>query len=135
MPPRKREGEGDSGAQKRGPAPSPDAVGANKKTSTPSTSDRSTKTKTANLNLAQGKTVDVLRKAASFFDAVWNAFAQQKDGSLQWIPEQIVGIGEDFQSQVDDDKVKTTLYKVRWSGSNSQDHVRSHNREGDYFHT
>ena len=28
----------------------------------------------------------------------------------------IVGIGEDFHSQVDDDKVKTTLYKVRWSG-------------------
>jgi hypothetical protein len=23
-------------------------------------------------------------------------FAQQKDGSIQWIPEQIVGIGEDF---------------------------------------
>ena len=46
----------------------------------------------------------------------WNLFAQQKDGSIPWIPEQIVGIGEDFHSQVDDDKVKTTLYKVRWSG-------------------
>jgi hypothetical protein len=32
------------------------------------------------------------------------------------IPEQIVGIGEDFHSQVDADKVKTTLYKVHWSG-------------------
>jgi len=35
---------------------------------------------------------------------------------MQWIPEQIVEIGEDFHSQVDDGKVKTTLYKVRWSG-------------------
>ena len=35
---------------------------------------------------------------------------------MRWIPEQIVGIGEDFHNQVDDDKVKTTLYKVRWSG-------------------
>jgi len=33
-----------------------------------------------------------------------------------WIPEQIVGIGEDFHSQGDDGMVKTTLYKVRWSG-------------------
>ena len=95
--------------------PSPDAVGAKKKTSTPSTFDRSTKTKTTNLNLAQGKAVDVLRTATSYFDSDWNAFAQQKDGSIQWIPEQIVGIGKDFHSQVDDDKVKTTLYKVCWS--------------------
>ena len=35
---------------------------------------------------------------------------------MQWIPEQIVGIGEDFHRQVDHGKVKTTLYKVRWSG-------------------
>ena len=35
---------------------------------------------------------------------------------MQWIPEQIVGIGEDFHSQVDDGKVKTTLRKVRWIG-------------------
>ena len=35
---------------------------------------------------------------------------------MQWILEQIVGIGEDFHSQVDDGKVKTTRYKVRWSG-------------------
>ena len=113
----KEGGEGGSGAQKRGPAPSPpDAVGANKKTSTPSTSDRSTKTKTTNLNLAQGTTVDALRTATSYFDKGWNAFAQQKDGSIQWIPEQIVGIAEDFHSQVDDGKVKTTVYRVRWSG-------------------
>ena len=60
--------------------------------------------------------MDALRTGTSYFDKGWNAFAQQKDGSMQWIPEQIVGIGEDFHSQVDDDKVKTTLYKVRWSG-------------------
>ena len=35
---------------------------------------------------------------------------------MQWIPEQIVGIGEDFHRQVDDVKVTTTLYKVRWIG-------------------
>jgi hypothetical protein len=86
------------------------------KISTPSTSDRSTKTKTTDLNLAQGKTFDALRTATSYFDAGWNAFAQQKDGSMQWIPEQIVGIGGDFHSQVDDGKVKTTLFKVRLSG-------------------
>ena len=50
--------------------------------------------------------MDALRTATSYFDKGWNAFAQQKDGSMQWIPEQIVGI---------DGKVKTTLYKVRWS--------------------
>jgi hypothetical protein len=47
---------------------------------------------------------------------VWNEFTQGKDGSIKWIPEHIVVIGEDFHSQVDDGKVKTTLYKVRWSG-------------------
>ena len=30
---------------------------------------------------------------------------------MQWIPEQVVGILEYFHNQVDDDKVKTTLYK------------------------
>jgi hypothetical protein len=33
---------------------------------------------------------------------------------MQWIPEQMVGIGKDFHSQVHDSKVKTTLCKVRW---------------------
>ncbi len=60
--------------------------------------------------------MDALRTVTSYFDKGWNAFAQQKDGSMKWIPEQIVGIGEHFHNQVDDDKVKTTLYKVRWSG-------------------
>ena len=48
-----------------------------------------------------------------YFHPGWNAFAQQTDGSMPWIPEQIVGIGEDVHSQVDDGKVKTTRYKVR----------------------
>ena len=74
------------------------------------------KQKLPTLSLAQGKAVDVLRTATSYFDSGWNVFPQQKDGSMQWISEQIVGIGRDFHSQVDDDKVKTTLYKVCWSG-------------------
>jgi hypothetical protein len=60
--------------------------------------------------------VDDLRTTTSYFDKGWNAFVQQKDGSTQWIPEQIVGIGEDFHSQVDDGKVKTTVCRVRWRG-------------------
>jgi hypothetical protein len=113
----KKGGEGGSDTQKRGPAPSPpDGVGVNKKTSSPSTSDRSTKTKITNLNLAQGTKVDALRTVTFYFDKDWNAFEQQKDGSIQWIPEQIVGIVKDFHIQVDDDKVKTTVYRVRWSG-------------------
>ncbi len=45
---------------------------------------------------------------------------------MQWIPEQIVGIGEDFHIQVDDDKVKTTLYKECSSG---------YDRKGDTWET
>ena len=37
----------------------------------------------------------------------------QMSGSLKWTSKQIVAIGEDFHSQVGDDTVKTTLYKVR----------------------
>jgi hypothetical protein len=88
MPPRKRGDEGDSDTQ----------------------------TKTTNFNLDQGKRVDDLRTSTSYFDKDWNTFTQEKDGSMYWIPEQIVGIGEDFHIQVDDGKVKTTLYKVRWIG-------------------
>ena len=40
---------------------------------------------------------------------------------MQWIPKQIVTIGEDFHSQVGDDKVRTTLYKVRWEGYDKKD--------------
>ena len=59
-----------------------------------------------------------MRAGTSYFDPDWNTFVHQTrtDGSIQWIPEQIVGIGEDFQRQVDDGKVKTTLHKVRWRG-------------------
>ncbi len=52
--------------------------------------NRNTKTKTTNLNLAQGTKVDDLRTATSYFDKGWNAFVHQKDGSIQWILEQIV---------------------------------------------
>ena len=75
MPP-KCGGDGGSGAQKRAPVSLPDAVGAKKKTSTPSTSDRSTHQKSTNVNLVQGKTVDVLRTATSYFDAGWNTFCE-----------------------------------------------------------
>jgi hypothetical protein len=34
-----------------------------------------------------------------------------------------VGIGEDFDSQVGDGKVRTTLYKVRWEGYEKKDTV------------
>ncbi len=54
-----------------------------------------------------------MHTATSYFDPGCNAFAQQTDGSMQWISAQIVGIGEDFHSQVDDGKEKTTLYKLR----------------------
>jgi hypothetical protein len=50
----------------------------------------------------------------------WNSSllaSQQKDGSMQWIPKQVVEIGEYCcPSTVDDGKVKTILYKARWSG-------------------
>jgi hypothetical protein len=86
----RRRGQGGSGALKRAPAPLLDAVGSKKKSSTPSTSDRSAHKKSTNVNLAQGKN--------------WCGFSQPG------------GIGADFRSQVDDGKVKTTLYKVCWSG-------------------
>ncbi len=53
---------------------------------------------------------------ASYSDPVWNAFSEHTDGSMQWIPKKIVSIGENFHSQVCNDKVRTTLYKVRWEG-------------------
>jgi hypothetical protein len=40
---------------------------------------------------------------------------------MQWIPKQIVAIGEDFHSQVGDGKVRTTLCKVRWEGYDKKD--------------
>ena len=64
-----------------------------------------------------------MRTATSYFDPVWNSFSKQTDGSMQWIPKQIVAIGEDFHSQVGDGKVRTTLYKVRWEGYEKKDAV------------
>jgi hypothetical protein len=55
-----------------------------------------------------------------FFSSDWNVFAKQTDGSIQWIPEQLVGLGEDFHSQVDNGNLKTTLYKVRWRAYDSK---------------
>ena len=62
-----------------------------------------------------------MRTVTSYFDPVWNAFSNHTDGSIQWIPHQIVTIGEDFHSQVGDGKVRTTLYKVRWQGYDKKD--------------
>ena len=71
--------------------------------------------------MAQEKETDTVRTARSYFDPVWNAFSQHTDGSMPWILKQIVGIGEDFQGQVGDDKVRATLYKVRWEGFDKKD--------------
>ena len=54
----------------------------------------------------QGQQTDTVRTNTSYFDPVWNAFSQHEDGSRQWIPNQIVAIGEDFHSQVGDGKVR-----------------------------
>ena len=77
------------------------------KTSTPIASDMTTdkgrsdkNTKTSNKNLTQGKQTDDLHTTTSYFDPVWIVFSKHTDGSLEWIPKQIVSIGEDFHSQV-----------------------------------
>jgi hypothetical protein len=75
----------------------------------------SLKPKLPTFNLTQGKTVDSLRTTTSHFDVVGMNLHNMVHW-MQWIPEQIVGIGEDFHRQVDDVKVTTTLYKVRWIG-------------------
>jgi hypothetical protein len=86
------------------------------------------------LTLSSGKADDAVRTQRHTFirqiaDLVltiwgWNhsACAQQTDGSMQWIPAQIGGIGED--SQVDYGKAKTTLYKVRWQGYDRKDDAK-----------
>jgi hypothetical protein len=48
---------------------------------------------TTNRNSAQGKGIDVVRTTTSYFDPVWNVFSMYTDGSVQWIPKQIVEIG------------------------------------------
>ena len=61
---------------------------AKRKSSTPSVPGRSADTggadknvKTTNTNLAQGKASDTVRTDTSYFDAVWNIFAEQTNGS------------------------------------------------------
>ena len=83
MPRKNSVGDGGSAAQKRALGALPDAVRATKKSSK---------------QVASGTTAE---KGAA------------DKGSMQWIPKQIVAIGEDFHSQVGDGKVRTTLYKVR----------------------
>ena len=106
----------------------PDTVRTTKKSSTPVASDTTTEKSaadknktTTNRNLSQGKGSDIERTVTSYFDPVWNAFSNHTDGSMEWIPKQIVAIGEDFHRQVGDGKVRTTLYKVRWEGYDKKD--------------
>jgi hypothetical protein len=116
--------------QKRRAAPLADTARDSKNSSTPVASDTTRplrkgvvdKSKTTtNRNLAQGKGRDAVRTVTSYFDPVWNAFSKHRDRSMQWIPKQIVAIGEDFHRQVGDGKVRTTLYKVRWQGYDKKD--------------
>jgi hypothetical protein len=70
--------------------------------------------------MALGKESDAVRTATSYFDPVWNAFSKHTDGSIQWIPKQIVAIGEDFHSQVGDGKygllLQISLGRIRQEG-------------------
>ena len=82
MPRKKGVGDGGSAAQKRAHGSLPDSVRATKKSSTPVASDTtaekgaSDKDKaTTNRNLTQGKEIDAVRTATSYFDPVWNAFS------------------------------------------------------------
>ena len=116
MPRKNIVGGGGSATQKRVLGTLPDAVRATKKSSTPVASDTTAekgaadKSKaTTNRNLAQGKKNDAVRTDTSYFDPVWNAFSKHTGGSMQWIPKQIVAMGEDFHSQVGEGKVRTTL--------------------------
>jgi hypothetical protein len=115
IPWKKDVGDGDSASQKRAYAALPDAVRVTKKSSTPvasgTTDEKGAADKdkaTTNTNLAQGKEIDAVRTATSYFDSVWNAFSKHTDGSIQWILKQIVPINEDFHNQVGDGKVRTT---------------------------
>jgi len=128
MPRKNSVGDGGSAAQKRALGALPDAVRATKKSSkqvaSGTTAEKGAADKdkpTTNRNLAQGKESNAVRTATSYFDPVWNTFSKHTDGSMQWIPKQIVAIGEDFHSQVGEGKVRTTLYKVRWEGYDKKD--------------
>ena len=73
-------------------------------------------TKKSSTSVASGTTAE--KGAADKNKATTN---KHTDGSMQWIPRQIVAIGEDFHSQVGDGKVRSTLYKVRWEGYDKKD--------------
>ena len=77
--------------------------------------------KADNRNLAQGDPTRAVRTATSYFDVGWTEYARKKDGTLEWAPEKIVGIAQDFHKMIDDGKSKTTLYRVRWKGYASRD--------------
>jgi hypothetical protein len=52
--------------------------------------------------------------ATSYFDPVWNAFSKHTDGSMQWIPKQIVAIGEEglcheFEQIIEDECIHTVF--------------------------
>ena len=124
----KAKGGGGSAAQKRRAAPLVDTARVRKNTSTPVASDTTAekgvadKNKaTTNRNLSQGKGSDTERTVTSYFDPVWNAFSKHTLRSMQWIPKQIVTIGEDFHRLVGDGKVRTNLYTVRWQGYDKKD--------------
>ena len=109
---------GGSDAQKHTLGTLPDTVPATKKSSTPVASDTTAekgaadKNKTTtNRNLVQGKENDSVHTVTSYFDPVWNAFSKHTDGSMQWIPKQIVAMGEDFHSQVGEGKVRSLAAK------------------------
>ena len=100
---------GGSTAQKRRAAPLTDTSRDRKNSSTPVASDTTPEkgeadksNATTNRNLAQGKGRDDVRTVTSYFDPVWNEFLKHTDGSMQWIPKQIVAIGEElpFVTQV-----------------------------------
>ena len=70
--------------------------------------------KADNRNVAQGDPTLAVRTATSVFDqgTVWKEYARKKDGTLEWAPEKIVSIGQDFHQMIDDGKTKTTLNRV-----------------------
>ena len=88
--------------EKRAHGSLPDAVRVTKKSSTPVASDTTAEKGTPDKNKheqefgSQAKESDAVRTTTSYFDPVWNAFSKHTDGSMQWIPKQIVAIGEDF---------------------------------------
>jgi hypothetical protein len=86
---KKGEGDDDSDTQKRAHGTLPDTVRVTKKSSTPVTSGTTAEKgapdkdkPTTNRNLAQGKEINAVRTATSYFDPVWNTFSKHTDGSM-----------------------------------------------------